>query len=100
MGFIDYLDSKTIIIVFGIIIILLLFYFQTKNKEKFEDEKRKMQEEYNKILYRYKNSEGTGIDRYLEKPEDKLQRIYWSLSSKNKQKLIDYAETLEKRDKE
>lgn len=82
------------------IILLVILIIQDKNNKKFEAEKREMQEEYNKVVYRYKNAEGKSIDKYLETPEQRLFRIYRSLSYKSKQKLLDYADTLERRENE
>lgn len=94
------IDSGTILFYVVIVILLILLYARDKNKHNAELEKQKIKDEYEKILYRYKDFEGNGIDKYLEKPEERIMRIYNHLDNANKQKLVNYAETLEKRERE
>lgn len=97
------IDQNTILLVVGILIIILLLINQNKkNKEiknQIEIEKKKIEKEYHDLLFRYRNYEADGIEKYNETPEHKLNRIYNKLSYKNKQELINYAEILEKRER-
>lgn len=94
------MDMQTIsIIVLVVVLLIVILALIEENKKKNAEIQRKISE-YEKIMYRYQNAEGKSIDKYLETPEQRLFRIYRSLSYKSKQKLVDYAETLERREKE
>ena len=87
-----------IIIFIGLLLILIVCLIDDNKKQRKEIQNKL--NEYEKIMYRYQNAEGKSIDKYLETPEQRLFRIYRALSYKSKQKLVDYAETLERREKE
>lgn len=87
------------IIVFIGLLLALVICLIDENKKQNKEIQNKLNE-YEKIMYRYQNAEGKSIDKYLETPEQRLLRIYQALSYKSKQKLVDYAETLERREKE
>ena len=94
------MDTQVIAIIVIVVILLIVFIaLIDENKKKNAEIQRKINE-YEKIMYRYQNAEGKSIDKYLETPEQRLFRIYRALSYKSKQKLVDYAETLERREKE
>lgn len=94
------MDMQTIaIIVLIVVLLIVILALIEENKKKNAEIQRKINE-YEKIMYRYQNAEGKSIDKYLETPEQRLFRIYRLLSYKSKQKLVDYAETLERREKE
>ncbi|WP_455526776.1 hypothetical protein [Huintestinicola sp.] len=94
------MDMQTIaIIVLIVVLLIVILALIEENKKKNAEIQRKINE-YEKIMYRYQNAEGKSIDKYLETPEQRLFRIYRALSYKSKQKLVDYAETLERREKE
>lgn len=88
--------NEIILIALLVSIIIFIIVNHYEKKQRHLEEQLKKDE---KILFRYKNYKADGIEKYLETPEQRLARIFNALPSSDRQKLVEYAETLERKNR-
>lgn len=82
------------VIVGGAIAFLIIKSVDDSRRIKQYEEERKKQRE---IYYNHRNYECKRYDEYLMSPQERLNKIYSELPTKEQQKIVQYAESVYKR---
>lgn len=90
---IDLSEKNIYLYIFLLVLIILALFLQNNRKN---NEYRKENEEYKRILYRNKDYKCKGIEYYSENGIQKITRIYNTLPLDMQNDLEKYAERLER----